>query len=907
MWRKSHTGNDRAGRRKAVGRPPRLAEWLVRLALPADERDCLTGDLAEEYRDLRVPRLGAPRAWLWYWGQALRSIFHQAGRAGSGSAPRRASRRRENPMSTLLQDIRYGARTLLQSPTFAVLTVLTLALAIGVNTAIFSMINVLLLKPLPLQDQDTMGFIYSSNPLREVEQAYVSEADFLDYRRELRSLANLAGVDRGTSLVLTGVDEPVRITGWSATANTFEMWGVEPIIGRSFREGEDQTGAERVVLLSHGTWESRFGADPDVLGRTIRLDGFETTIIGVLPPELEFGSLSQAEVWVPLRLDPGSARRDNRYIWTSGRLAAGVTIEQAREEVAAMSRRLAEEYPTTNTGWQHEAWSMKQALATDDVWTILYMLGLTVSFVMLIACSNVATMMLARASSRIKEIAVRAALGAGRIRILRQLLTESLMLAVTAGLLGLVVARASLASMVWMVGENSGTNFFHLLEIDRNVLVFTLAVSFLAPLLFGFLPALRASRTDLAETLKDSTRGSSGATGLRGRRFLVSTQVALALSLMVVAGLLIKDMVRMRTTDFGFDTEGILTMRVDLAGGKYPEEAQWNPFFDEAMTRIESLPGTEAAGWISARPVVDGLGRRRDFLIEGEPVPPPERASWAQVLVAGPGALDVLGIPLIQGRAMTASDRAETIPVVLVSQETAARYWPEKNPIGQRIRFGDNDSEQPWLEVVGVVGNINISDPDEPPPPIAYIPLAQNPRQGMALVARTRGDPLTAVGAVREQVWAIDPDQPVGDVRSIRQILRDGMATYDLLIGIFVAFAVFALIMASTGIYGVISFSVAQRTQEIGIRMALGAEGGDVLRMVARQALWLIAIGVAVGMVTALALGRVLASAVAGMNATDPVALGGVAVVLGLAALLATYVPARRAVRIDPVIALRSE
>jgi putative ABC transport system permease protein len=778
-------------------------------------------------------------------------------------------------MSTFLQDVRYGIRTLLLSPTFSVLTVLTLALAIGVNTAIFSMINVLLLRPLPIEDTDTAAFIYSSNPQRSVERAYVSAADFLDFRRDLSSFSDLAGVNRGTELVMTGHEDPVRIIGWEATANTFDLWGVEPLMGRTFQPGEDQIGAERVVLLSHGTWERRFGSDPAVLGRTIRLDGFETTIIGVLPPEMEFGSLAEGEVWLPLRLDPAEARRDRRFVWTSGRLAEGVTLEQAREEISAMSLRLSQEYPDTNTGWVYQGNSMKEALATDQVWMIFYLLGLTVTFVMLIACSNVATMMLARASARTKEIAVRAAL-------------------------------ASLAGLVWMVGSNAGTNFFEMLVIDRNVLAFTLAVSALAPLLFGFLPALRASRTDLSETLKDSTRGSSGASGLRGRRFLVATQVALALSLMVVAGLLIDDMIENRTMELGFEPRGVLTMRVDLAEGKYPEEQQWSQFFDEVMRRVEDIPSVERTAWVSRRPFLEGA-TRRDFLIEGETVPPQERSNWTDTVVVSPDYIGVMQIPLVRGRNLADSDAAESVPVALVNQEMAERYWPERDPLGERIRFGGIESEQPWLEVVGVVGNLAIGDPDLPAAPIAYLPHSQNPRQGMALMTRTRGEPLGAVAAVRQQIWAVDPDQPVGDVRAMGQILLDGMAVYDTLITIFVSFAVFALVMASTGIYGVISFSVAQRSQEIGIRMALGAESGDVLRMIMRQSLWLIGIGFAVGLVGALALGRALASAVAGLNATDPIALGGVIAVLGMAALIATLIPARRAVRIDPVTALRSE
>ena len=809
-------------------------------------------------------------------------------------------------MKNFLHDVRYGARTLLQTPTFTVLTIVTLALAIGVNTAIFSLVNVMMFRPLPIKDGETMGFIYSANPERGIQNAYASPADFLDFRSQLTSFTELAGVSRGRAFVMTGVDEPVRIIGFEATANTFDLWGVPTVLGRTFQPGEDQIGAERVVILSHGFWERLFGADPAVLGRIIELDGFETTIIGVLDPEMEFGSLASAEIWAPLYLDRATASRDSHNIWTSGRLRAGVTVEQAHQEVTAVAAALIEEYPESNSGWVYQAVDIDGALASDSIWTIFYMLMLTVAFVLMIACSNIATMMLARASSRTKEIAVRAALGAGRGRIFSQLLTESLLLSATAGLLGLAVARYFLAGLVWMAGDNAGTNIFELMTIDRNVLFFTGAVALLAPVLFGFFPALRASRTDLSETLKDSTRGSSGAAGLRGRRVLVVTQVSLALMLMVVAGLLIRNMVDQRLFEQGFETEGILTMRVDLSDGKYPEEHQWLPFFDEVMDRVESLPAIESAAWVSSRPLAEGAPDQT-FLIEGEPIPEPERIPRASSVVASPEAFEVLQLPVVRGRGFERADTEDAIAVVLVNQDMVERYWNGEAPIGQRIRLGGIDSTGPSLLLVGVVGNVFSGDPDNPTFPAMYLPMSQNPRQGMGLVARPRGDPLAAAGTIREQVWAVDPNQPVGDIRTLSQIFDDNLATFDAIISIFIVFAVFALAMASMGIYAVISFSVSQRTQEIGIRMALGARGDNVMRMITRQAMWLVVIGVGIGSAGALVLGRILAGAVPGLSAADPLALGGVAIVLALAAFIATVLPARRAVRIDPVIALRQE
>ena len=911
MWRKSKSA--RAQRPS----PPRAATWLLARRLHDDERDCVLGDLAEEFRDVQYPCHGRRRARRWYWGQTLRTIFHglstgarahpPAGSLPAGaSAPRTALGSGDGFMSTLFRDLRYGVRTLLQTPTFTALTILTLGLAIGVNTAIFSMVNVLMFQPLPFRHTEDIAFFYFDNPERGVQDGRMSPGDFFDYRERLTSFRDLGAVNRGRGVVITGVDEPERIVAWEATANVFDIWGVEPVLGRSFLPGEDQIGAPRVVMLTHGTWERRFGADPEVLGRTVKLDGFETTIIGVLGHDLEFGSLASADLWMPLYLDRATASRDSHSLWTSGRLREGVTYEQAGQETALLAQSLIEEHPETNAGWVVRVEDIDGTLANDQVWTIFYMLMLTVAFVIAIACSNIATMMLARASSRSKEIAVRAALGARRSRILSQLLTESLLLSAAAGALGLLTTRVCLSALVWMEGENSGTNFFSLLSVDRNVLLFTAAVALFAPLMFGFLPALRASRADLNQTLNDSSRGSSGMGGLRGRRVLVATQVSLALSLMVVAGLLIRSMVDQRLFDLGYETEGILTLRLDLPDGKYPEEHQWQPFFDEVMDRVAALPAVDQAGWIDSRPLADGPPSST-FLIEGADIPETPDLPFASVSVATQSALEVLRLPVVRGRGFDASDSEESMPVVLVNEDMVERYWNGEDPVGRRLRFGGADSTEPWRTIVGVVGNVFSGNPDSPSFPVAVLPLRQNPRAGLGMVLRPVGEEAAAVPAIRRAVWAVDAEQPLGDVRTLTQIFNDNLATFSTIISIFIVFAVFALIMAATGIYGVISFSVSQRTQEIGIRMALGAHGNDVMRMISRQALWLVGIGLAIGAAGAFVLGRIVAGVMPGLSASDPWALMGVALALLGSALIAIWVPARRAVRIDPIIALRQE
>ncbi len=918
MWRKSRTDRARQTKPRHGGHaPPRLASWLLVRFLPEEDRQWLLGDLAEEFRDVRLPGEGRGRARRWYWGQALRSLCNYALAAARRSpvvvSPHPNTNGREAPqrngdglMSNLIRDIRYGFRTLAQTPTFTSLTILTLALAIGVNTAIFSMVNVLMFKPLPIGETDTIGFLYFDHPERGVQDGRMSPGDFLDYRERFQSLQDLAAVNRGRNFVMTGHEEPVQIVGFEATANTFDVWRLEPMLGRGFLPGEDQIGAPRVVLLAHGTWERRFGADPDVLGKTIKLNDYETTIVGVLGPEIEFGGLAEAELWVPLYLDRSNADRDAHVLWVSGRLADGVTREQAQQEATALAQSLIEEHPTTNSGWVVRVEDMNGALGGDQMWMVFNMLMLTVSFVLLIACSNIATMMLSRSSARAKEIAVRAALGAGRGRILRQLLAESLLLSLAAATLGLLITRLSLAGLVWMVGENSGTNFFSLLEIDSNVLLFTLVVALLAPLLFGFVPALRASRTDLSRTLQDSSRGSSGGAGLRGRRILVATQVSLALALMVVAGLLTRAMIEQRTFELGYDVDGIATLRIDLPEGRYTDEYQWRAFFDDALERIDALPGVQAAGWVAARPIADGAGSR-PFMIEGAELPDAEDLPFAAVNVGTQGALDVLGLPVVRGRGFDDTDGADGLPVILVNEDMVQRYWNGDSPLGRRVRLGGLDSPEPWLTVVGVVGNTFSGNPDSPTFPMAVLPLEQNPRRGLGLVIRPIGEPLEIIPAVRREIWAIDADQPLGDVRTLRQIFADGFATADALVSLFMTFAAFALIMAGTGIYGVLSFAVAQRTQEIGIRMALGAHGNDVVRMISRQALWVVGIGILIGSAGAFVLGRIVAGQMPGVSAGDPWALGFVAVALVGAALLAIWIPARRAVRIDPIVALRQE
>ncbi len=804
-------------------------------------------------------------------------------------------------MSNLLQDFRYGLRSLSKTPTFAILTIATLAMAMGVNTAIFSILNVVFIRDLPLDDPDSLGFIYSTNPQLNATSAPVPEADFLDYRDEVDAFSALAAVDRSASFTLTGTEEPIWIEGFRATANTMDLWGQTPLVGRWFTEEEDREGGAAVAVLAHGAWERRFGFDPEIVGRVIEIDGRQTTIIGVLRKEVELGSLADAEIWVPAQLNRATASRQTRNLWIMGRMAPGATLAQAQQEVDAVRQRIIADNPDLQGPWNAIVYDINRALAPPDTWTILSMLALTVSFVMLIACSNVATMMLTRAAGKAREIAVRAALGAARRRLLSQLLAESAILSVTAGLLGLLIARASLVGLIWMAGENSGLDIFQMVTLDRYVLGFTLLIALVAPLLFGFGPALKASSPNLNDTLREGMRGNSG--GLRGRRFLVTAQVALAMALVVVAGLLMRAMAENRNYDPGFDPSNLMTMRADVTGDKLPDTQELLLHYEGIRTAAANVPGVQNVALMGWR-----LGANDDpiiahnFRIEGQPEPDPLEIPSGFYNSVSPETLSVLGLPLQRGRDFAASDNIDGEQVVIITEFLAERFW-EGNAVGSRIRIGEDE----WRRVIGVTANLHTGNTASPYFPIMFVPLAQSPQRRMGIVARTAADPLAQTVALRRAIWSVDSEQPVADMRSVDKLIEDSFAAPMTLFSIFVAFAVFAVAMSAAGIYGVISYAVGERTREIGIRMALGARASSVLTMITRQALWLVIVGMALGGVAAFFMGRAIVSAIPDVDSGRPVVLIAVVGVFALAAIIAAWIPAQRAARVSPVTALRAE
>ena len=802
-------------------------------------------------------------------------------------------------MRDLLRDLRHGARLLVKQPGFTTVVGITLALAIGANTLIFSIVSFMLLRPLPMRDIDHLTAVFGVDPQRGDDRAHSSYADYQDWREKVQSFSDIGALTSGT-YTLSGHGEPTRLQAQRVTWNLLDVWGFKLELGRNFRAEEDAPGAGHVAILSDGFWRRQFAAEPDIIGKAITLNGEPYTVVGVLDPDSEIGNLSLIDVWTPLARSRDSAR-DTRDLRLYGRLKPGATVAQASAEVETVARQLQQEHPLTNTGWNARVVPALVAMTGANSWLVLGMLGVFVALVLLIACANVANLMLARSISRRKEIALRAALGAGRLRIVRQILAESLLLGLLGGVVGLAIAKGGLLIMQAVAYEP----FFQQIVLDYRVLLFAASLSFLTPLLFSFLPALQASRLDLSEALKEGGRTSVGARGGRSRAALVVAQLGLAMTLLVLSGLIIRTAIAEAHLAIGFDPTNVLTAQVDLTGPRYPDDARARLFYDTVMDRLGRLPGVATVA------VTDGLPAfssppSTDFMIQGRPIPTVSDRPWALRTVASPDYFKTFDIPVVRGRAFTREDGPEAAGVALVSREAARRYWADGDPIGQRIKLGDPDKDAPWLTIVGVVGDVlNNPDLNGPERPQLYVPAAQRPSRAMAIAVRTTTDAGGLLAPVRSAIHEVDPDQAVYDARTMAQRFHEQLASDRLLFGMFTAFAFVALLLASAGLYGVMSYSVAQRSQEFGVRLALGARGGDVVRLVLRQGAKLMAIGLVLGLLAGRALAQVVAGILLGVGPNDPVTFGTVTVVLLTVALLASYVPARRAIAIDPIRTLR--
>jgi putative ABC transport system permease protein len=805
-------------------------------------------------------------------------------------------------MGNIWQDVRYGLRMLWKNPGFTFVAAFTLALGIGANTAIFSVVNAVVLRPLPFPDAERLVWFDGVNPARGITESSLSLPDYLDWQSQADTFQSMTAFVQGGA-ILSGEDaEPERVPRGVVTASFFPTVGVNPALGRALLPEDELPGSEPVAVLSHELWQRRFGANPNVAGGKFSLSGRTVTVVGVMPAGFDYPA--RAQLWSPLKTDADDRRRDNRYLQVLARLKPEATRAEAQTQIDALSARFAQQYPETNGGQSAKLTGL-QEWTTRGVRTSLLLLFGAVGFVLLIACANVANLLLARGAARRKEIALRTALGAGRPRIIRQLLTESLLLAFVGGAAGLILSLFLTDLLIAL--SPADVPRLNEIKLDARVLAFTAGVVSLVGLLFGLAPAWQASKTDLNEVLKDGGRSSTEGRGRnRLRAMLVVAEMALSLLLLVGAGLLVKSFVLLREVNSGFDPVNVLTMRVSLPGARYAEPQQRAAFFSELTERVRALPGVEAAGATLSLPLGgSNFSVGRSFVREGRPLVSAESLD-TDYFVATPDYFKTMRIPVKAGRAFAEQDRAESPPVVVVNESLARQVFPGEDPVGKRLTVWRD--EKFAREIVGVVGDVKSSRLDAQTNSQIYVPYAQDAGWGaLTLAVRTTVEPETLTAGVRGAVLSIDKHQPVHDIKTMDDVLTASVANNRLVVLLFGLFALFALLLATVGIYGVMSYSVAQRTHEIGIRMALGAQQADVLRLIFKQGLALTLAGVGLGLVGSFALSRLLSSLLFGVSPTDPVTFGGLSLLLAGVALLACYVPTRRAMKVDPMVALRSE
>ena len=814
-------------------------------------------------------------------------------------------------MDTLLQDLRYSVRRLAKSPGFTAIVVLTLALGIGANTAIFSAVNAVLLRPLPYGEPQRLVTIEHLYPSLELE-APVSVPGFLDYQRKSRSFESMA-VQTGWQAILTGVDDPVRMRGQRVTGQFFSTLRVPALLGRTIQPGEDSQGRERVAVLSYEAWRRIFGGAPDIVGRSLALNGESYEVVGVMPSGFRDFFNRNAEIWAPLVFRPEQMTDENRtseFLNLTARMRPGVPLEQAAGEIRTLAEQLKRDYPDSYPS----DWSLLVTplgiQATGDIRPALLVLLGAVGFVLLIACANVANLLLARAAARSKEIAVRTALGATRERLLRQLLTESLLVSVAGGAVGLLLAYAGVRALVALdVGNLPRSDE---IGIDATVTLFTLLVSLFAGVLFGLAPAIHTATPNLHGALKEGGRGTTADRGSHAlRRSLVVTEVALALSLLTGAGLLLKSFARLQQVDPGFDPSSVLTFNLALPQTRYPSDTAQAAFFEQVLPAIARIPGVTGAGATTVMPF-GGNWATGSFEIESYQPPEDQPGPWGDIRIVSPSFFETLRIPLLRGRYLGDQDREGTRPVAVIDQEFVRRYWPGEEPLGKRFTFGPPDgvsdtTRNEWIEVVGVVGHTAHEGLDADARLQLYLPYRQVPQPFMAIAVRTQGSPGRYVNPVREAVRSVDPDQPISDVSEMEELLSRSVGQRRLSMMLLSLFSGIALVLASVGIYGVMSYSVTQRARELGVRIALGADRSDVLRLVLRQGMGLALVGIGIGLGAALGLTRLIESQLYGVAATDPLTFALVAGVLAATAFLANLIPAVRAMRMDPAVVLREE
>ena len=824
-------------------------------------------------------------------------------------------------MTSLLQDVRYAVRTMLKKPGFTLIAVITLALGIGGSTAIFTVVDAALLRGLPYQSPEQLYHLWETTPQKEFAQREFSYPDYQDYQQN-QVLDGLAAYTGGGG-IMSGRGEPERVFAPGATANFFSVLGVKPILGRTFQPGDDKPGAPLVTVLTYGMWQRRFGGDAGILGQSLTINGDSYTVVGVLPASFQF-ALRNADLWRPYQ--PTDAQLTRRFMHGTnliGRLKPGISAQQAQTELSVIAKRIEQENQQSHAGTALKLVPLQEQVV-GQVRPIMLVLLAAVGFVLLIACANVASLLLTRSLSRQKEVAIRAALGASRWRVVRQLLTESLLLSLAGGAAGLVIAYWGVHGLVAALPETqlNALPFLKSLQIDSSILAFSFGLSLLTGVVFGLVPALQSSRPDLNEVLKEGGRNTASGTGQRLRGALVMTEIALAVVLLVGAGLMMKSLLRLLRSNVGFNAENLLTMTVALPPAKYTDAAKQVAFFDQLNERVRSLPGVTGSGTVNVLPLQGGNTTR--FIVEGDSVPPPGQEIEANIRVVDESYFQTLGVQVMAGRMFDGRDGANVAPssstaansvtnnantpgAVIIGKSAADKIFAGRNPVGRKLVYPS--SPGPPEVIVGVVGDVKIGGLDEAIRPVLYYPFRRFPGTGTNLVVRTQGDPTALAAAIRSETRGLEPDVAVFNVRAMEQIIADSPAAFlrrfpALLISIF---AGMALLLASIGIYGVVSYSVSQQTHYIGVRMALGAQAADILKMVLRQGLTLTLAGMALGVLAALGLTRLLRTLLFEVQTTDVPTFGLVLGVLFGVALLACYIPARRATKVDPLVALRYE
>ncbi|HSL53773.1 MAG TPA: ABC transporter permease [Pyrinomonadaceae bacterium] len=801
-------------------------------------------------------------------------------------------------MDSLIKDIRYGIRSLLKRPGFTAIALVALALGIGANTAIFSLVNAVVLRPLPFPQPDQLvwawGFVRNGS-----SRASVSPLDFLDYRTHNKTFEQLAATGSiPLSANMTGNGDPERLNTSLVTGNYFDMFKIAPALGRGFTLDNEKTGQDQVTILSYDLWQRRFGGDPGVLGKTVVLNGKATEIIGVMGKDVSFPQA--AELWMPMNFDsPDMKLRQAHFLRPVGRLKPGVSIRQAQADLDVIAAQLEEQYPASNTGWGMRLVSLREQLLGGSR-TFVFILFGAVGLVLLIACANVANLLLVRAAARQKEIALRTALGASRLRIIRQMITESVLLAIVGGALGVLLARAGVDLLVSLSQGTIPPTVS--VRVDSTVLLFTFLLSLATGVLFGLAPAFRTLQVNLIESLKEGVRGGGENTlKNRTRSVLVVVESAIAVMLLIGAGLLVRSLVALQGVNPGFDSNNVMTARLDIARKKYDTAEKRANFLNDIQTRVGNLPGVETVGVVTELPL-SGQPNDMPFTVEGRPPASPDQAFGADWRRVNENYFNALRIPLLRGRNFTPQEVRKSDPVVIVSQSLVDQVFPNEDPLGKRLILAIGDKR---FEVVGVTGDIRHRALSVPPVPTMYIPTFET--GSINLVIRTNTDPASIAGSLRKEVLAVDSEQPIAAVRPMTSWVEQSVAGQRYNMMLLGLFALLAVVLAATGIYGVMSYTVAQRTHEIGVRMALGARRLDVLKLVVRQGMILAVIGVVAGLLGAFVVTRVMSSFLFEVQARDPITFVAVALLLMLVAFMACLVPALRATKVNPLIALRYE